>query len=293
MNSEASFHTVDSDARSQLLLNRGEISIKGWPNLRMDRAHIEFPGPAIDIVGMRLRQDDDSRGTMELSGSINPYTPGTPSTLAVQLESFPTTGLLGPEIGRLFSGRIDTLSAEKSNTLTISPDPEDPVAALSVAFHKSAMYGMEINGFPFLLGLARTLEDKWFERPVFENDASGVIRRSDGSIAISDINLENKDRLHVRGNLTASPNRLLSGEIEVGIPETMIQASGSRRMNAIFSPAKQGFRWVTLKISGNANNPADNFTELLDAAATEPDTPATSESPSGNIPSFEDLTRPE
>ena len=69
----------------------------------------------------------------------------------------------------------------------------------------------------------------------------------------------------------------------------MIQTAGNSRLEAMFGPPVDGFRWVSLAISGSANSPTDNFKDLYDAAAASP-APA---APDGGIPSFEDLTRPE
>ena len=286
MNAEASFQPVNASDRAQLLLNRGEISIQGWPKLRMDRSHLEFRDNEVDVVGMRLRHETDTHGTFELSGTVSPYATNRASTLAVQLDAFPTSGIVGPDLGRLFSGRINTFSTAKSNFLSLAPGP-DAASALVITFQKSLTFPFEINGFPFLLGLARTLDDSWFEHPSFEDEVSGELRRSGGSVSLDNLNLENKDRLALRGNLSMSPDRRLSGNLEVGIAEAMIKASGNRRLNSMFGPAKQGFRWLTLKISGSAVSPTDNFIELLDAAAA-PETKATAE----EIPSFEELTRP-
>lgn len=286
MNSEASFHPENAGGRAQLLLNRGEVTINGWPKLRMDRSHVEFRGGEVDVVGMRLHHDSDTRGAFELTGTISPYDPNRASTLSVELESYPTSGILGPEIGRLFAGRIDTVSSAKSNYLTFTPGPViDP--SLAVKFRNTITDPMELNGFPFLFGLSRILEDDWFEHPSFESDADGMIRRTEGKISIGDLNFENKDRMALRGGITVSPNLQISGNLEVGIAVAIITASSNPRLDRMFGPPKDGFRWITLTVSGTAANPSDNFKELFQAASAGQQT-----APASGIPSFEDLTAP-
>ena len=65
----------------------------------------------------------------------------------------------------------------------------------------------------------------------------------------------------------------------------MVQASKSRRTQSMFGPAKEGFRWITIKIGGSVGAPTDNFRELYEAAAS-----AEAAAPEKKIPSFEELT---
>ena len=118
---ECSFYPVTASDRAQLLLNRGDISIHGWPKLRMDRSHIEFRGPEIDVVVMRLRHETDNRGLFELAGTISPYATDRTSTLAVRLEAYLMSGIAGPELGRLISGRIDTRSDAQVELSVVHP----------------------------------------------------------------------------------------------------------------------------------------------------------------------------
>lgn len=285
-NSEASFHPFNSNGRAQLLLNRGEISIVGWPKIRMDRSHIEFRDSHVDVVGMRLLHETDARGLFEISGTITPYEPDRASTLGVHLESYLLSGLVGAELGHLFSGRVDTVESTKSNYLSFSPG-ENPDASLVISFRGSLTSSFELHSFPFLSMLARTLDDKWFEKPLFESDVSGTLRRSDGVVSLADLSFSNKDRMALRGAVTMAENRRLVGSLELGVAEGMISSSKNKRLDSMFGPTNEGLRWVTLKVGGSAAQPTDNFRELYEAAATQVKPVDT-----GEIPTFEELTRP-
>lgn len=287
LNSEATFIPLNPTERPQLLLTRGDITINGWPKFRMDRSHIEFRSAETDIISMRLKHETDSKGAFELSGTVSPHAQNHASTLAVRLESFLISGVAGPQIGRLFSGRINTVPSATSNYLSFTPGP-DPATSLSITFSNPLASPFEVNGFPFLVGLSQTMDDEWFTRPVFDHEIRGLLRRTDGNVSIGDLNLESRGRMAIRGSISMAANLNLSGELEVGIADGMIKSSENRRLSAMFGPSKEGFRWLTLKISGNANTPADNFKNLYDSAATVV-TPA----PSHRIPTFEDLTQPE
>lgn len=285
---EASFVPENSNERPQLLLNRGVISIPGWPKLRMDRSHIEFRGDETDIIGMRFKHETDNMGAFEVSGTVTPFAVDRPSILEVQLESFLVSGIAGEELGRLFSGRIDTLSSAEPNFIAFTPASGlVPSLALSATFRNSVSAPFEVTGFPFLFGLAQTLDDEWFGRPVFDSEVHGVLRRAEGAVSIGNLNLESTGRMAIRGNVSMTTDRNLSGQLEVGVAEGTIKASENQRLDSIFGPPRYGFRWLSLKIGGNATSPADNFKNLYDGA-TATNSPG---SPS-KIPSFEDLTRP-
>lgn len=282
--SEGSFNPDNASGRVQLLLNGGQLVVPGWPKLVMDRSHIEFRGSEVDVVGMRIRHDIDAQGIFELSGTVSPYAANRASTLAIHLEAFQIAGIVGPEFGRLISGRVDTKSSAKSNYLSFTPG-ETPDPSLAIDFSKSLSSPLELNGFPFLFGLSQVLDDEWYARPEFDNDATGVIRRSGGVVTISDLNFENKSWMALRGHVSMAADRRLSGELQVGVAEAMVQASRNRRVKTMFGPATEGFNWITLKIGGTAGAPTDNFRELYEAASN-PETAA----PVNKIPSFEELT---
>ncbi len=285
-NSEATFLPQNPTQRPQLLLTRGQVSITGWPKLRMERSHIELNGLDTDIVSMRLRHETDSRGVFQLTGTVSPHTTNRAATLAVQLESFLLSGIVGPKLDLLFSGRINTAPSNSSNFLTFTPG-QIPASSISVTFGNALASTMNVTGFPFLSGLSQALNDKWFANPAFDSEISGLLRRIDDNINIDDLHLESKGRMALRGSIAVAPNGELSGELEVGIAEGMIKTSENQQLESMFSASKEGFRWITLKIGGNAKAPTDNFKQLYDSAAIqEPPTPIRS------TPSFEELTQP-
>lgn len=286
---EASLYPQNVNGRPQLLLSRGNVSIPGLPPFRLDRAHIEFRGRQTDVVGMRLSNPDDSRGVFELAGTLLPLSPEVPSTLAVRLESFQISNLAGPEFGSLVSGRIDSLASAASNFLTFQPQA-DMDAALAVEFRNSPTGTVTLHGLPFLKALRHLLDDPWFETPQFDDDARGTIRRANDSITLGELNLLGKGRLAIRGNISMNANRQLSGELNVGVAEAMVSAAHNARLDSMLGPVSEGFRWITVKPSGSTAAPSDDFRQQYDAQARPP--AAAIEAADGDVPSFEDLTRP-
>ena len=290
LESEAMFQVDSKNGRPLLLLNRGQIQLPGWPKIKMDRAHIEFRERDIDVISMRVVHESNIRGMMELIGTVSPYATDQPSTLSVRMESFPFSGIGGAELGQLFVGSVDTDSKAKSNHFRFTPGSPDG-ATLDVTFRNALNSSFELQGFPFQTQLAIMLGDDWFEHPVFENESKGSLVRQNAKVTLQDLYFEQKSRMAVRGNLTLADDLRLSGTLEIGLTEAMIKSSGQPKLEAMFGPTEEGFRWLALKIGGSGSKPTDNFLEIVDAARPAKTGPAPEIDQ--KIPSFEDLTTPE
>ena len=287
---EASLSPETVSGRPQLSLYKGALAIDGWPKLRLDRALIEINGTEANIIGLRVLHETENRGALEFSGTVTPYKPDQPSTLAVNLDAFQLSGIIGPALGRLFSGRIDSFPVADSNYLAFQPT-EKTSSSLNVSFRVSPTSKIEVQGFPFLFGLSQTLgEDPWFVHPIFEGNAGGVIHREGGIVTLRDLNMETKGRLALRGEISIAANQTLSGNLQVGLAEAMIADAPTSRLKSMFGPPKDGFRWLTLKLSGPASDPSDNFKELFSAAPLTPRKSPAADDDEGST--FEELTRP-
>lgn len=287
--SEASLNPETVNGRAQLSLYQGDVAIPGWPKLRLDRALVEFRGRETDVVGLRLLHETDNRGRFELSGPVYPYETERLSSLAVALDSFEISGIAGAALGRLVSGRIDSVPVADSNFFSFQPD-ENASPALEIAFQVSPSSRIEIRGFPFLTSLAQAMDDPWFLEPVFESDAGGTLHRKKGVLAFRNLNLQNKGRMAFQGEITMAANQQLSGNLRIGVADAMIGASKNTRLKTMFGPPQDGYRWATLKISGPATAPTDNFKELFTAATTGAQPDPASDGTGGST--FEELTRP-
>jgi len=287
--SEGSFYPSNVNGRPELRLNRGNLSIPGWPVLRMDRALVEFRGHETDVISMRLLHETDESGIFMLSGTVLPFSEESESALVAQMESFQIAGIVGPAMGRFLAGKIDSIPGENTGSLVFpAADPESGV--LTIPFQTSLNSYLQFGGFSFCNALAQTLEDKWFESPVFEQETTGILERRAGAVHIRDLNAESKGRLSIRGDVRIDADKKLSGELEVGVASAMIAAAPTRRLDAMFSEDRGGFRWIKLTLGGSANAPKDDFRDLFEKIEVPP---AKKEVGSESTPpGFEDLTQP-
>ena len=287
LNGRANHFPGSGASVSRLLANRGELAIKDWPKLQVDRGQLEFTDGTVKVLGLRLRSDKESGGTLEFSGKLSPYVVGHASRLSVVASNFPLEEIAGDELGKIFSGRIESDPIAPSELLI--GGGREAIASMSLSFRCTPNSSLALHGLPFLKILSNVLNDDWFEQPVFTGDVIGTLRREGTGVSITDLDLQSRERMAVRGSIRYGSERAYAGVLEIGIAPTVIKASGSRRMDLLFGPPEGNFRWVSLKVSGTAASPADDFEAKYDAAGRG----ATGEKPAGKVPSFEELTLPE
>lgn len=283
---EVSFFPRVEQSVPRLLANRGELTIKDWPKFQLDRAQLEFVDGMVEVLGFRLRSEKDARGALDFSGRIAPRAVNSSSRLSALAENFPLDEVAGPELGKIFSGRIES-DPGATNELMLGNG--EVLSSLALSFRCAPNSSLALHGLPFLKILSNVLNDRWFEHPVFIGDVIGVVKREGGMVAITDLDLQSKERMAVKGSIRYGGERAYAGELEIGVSQTVIKASGNRRLDAIFGPPVGNFRWVSLKVSGSAASPADDFEAKYDKAGRG----ASDEKPAGKVPSFEELTRPE
>ncbi|MDH4445514.1 MAG: hypothetical protein QE267_10360 [Akkermansiaceae bacterium] len=287
--SECSLYPSSSSIPTQLRMNQGELAIPGYPKLHLERALIELQGDNAQIIGMRLSQSADKSGSFDLSGAVSPYEPEHLSTLAVELRSLEISALGFPSLTTFVNGRVDSLPSAISNTLSFLPTAT-PKVTLEVAFQSSADSAITLQGLPFLSNLSTVLKGTWFKQPKFNAKAQGVLLRENNSVTLRELDLESKGRMALTGTISIAEDQTLSGDLQIGIPEVLIDESKSLRLKATFGQARGGYCWVTVTLGGSVRAPKDNFKDLFSDAVIAPlDQPM----PGGSQGStFEELTRP-
>ncbi|MFZ9941039.1 MAG: hypothetical protein ACO3F7_02695 [Luteolibacter sp.] len=271
----------------RLLVNHGDLAFKGWPKLPLDRGQVEFTDGMVEVLGLRVNDPNGSRGMMQFSGKYDSRAVNQTPKLSVVATQFPLEELSGTELGKILSGTIESDPLAPSELLL--GVGEDQSASMLLSFRCAPNASLAMHGLPFLKLLANILNDDWYQHPVFTSDVIGTLRRDGAAVAITDLNLLSRDRMALRGRIRYGRERAYDGVLEIGIAPTVIKASGSRRIDQMFGPPKGNFRWMTLKVSGTAALPADDFEAQFDAVGrTE-----TGGNPSGKVPTFEELTRPE
>jgi len=296
---EASFYPVEGPgSAAQLRLTGGNLRVPFLPELRIDRALIEFRGDEARVHGIRVFNGADELGDFVLSGAFDTVETEEVATLAARVTSFKINGIIGDSMGRLIAGRIDSDPENPANTLRF-PVRNPSHGVLNLEFNASLVAPVIIQGFNFLNDLAILLDDPWFLQPYFDGDVSGTIRRGSGVVEILNLRAEYRNRMSIRGNLRTDRDGRLTGKLDVGLSTVIISAAPTRRLDPAFSDPSGGYRWITLDIGGSAESTTDNFMSQLDNPPVRQDPGAANGADGSPRPSagddagsFENLTRP-
>ncbi len=292
--SEATFKPASKEQRALLRMTRGDLRSHHWPLLELDRAYIEFDDDVVDIIGASFRHPDDERGQIELAGKASPYDHENPSLLGFRAQSFLLSGLIGDSLGKIIEGRIDT-DADAAKAELVLPFDGQTGMKLNADFSSTEDEALVLENLPVLFALSQILGDESLSKPNFSDQASGTLLRQNDLIELSQLDLSTKNRMAIRGSLQQKAGQL-SGRLEVGISPGQIQMSENRALDAMFSDPREGFRWISIKISGTAAAAQDDFSQLyslaLDGLKQRVKGPETSPQSSSGAASFEELTRP-
>lgn len=265
---EVSIYPNSINGNSEIRLTHGAFASTHWPSLKLDRALLELRGQDVEVVSLTLQHAKDDRGTISLNGTLHPLTVDRNSTLSVKAESFLLPSLVGEDLERFISGRVDTRSSAKSNYLSFEPKAKSPIK-LVLDWTNSINSQIDISNFPFLYSLVQATQDSWFERPSFQSQSEGTLRRENDRIVLTGLNLVTRGRMGLKGKVSVDGEKNLSGELKVGLPDSMIRSAASQRLNQIFEEDSiEGFRWVTIRLSGTTDAPKDDFREQYNEAGT-------------------------
>jgi hypothetical protein len=155
---------------------------------------------------------------------------------------------------------------------------------------------ISLSQFKFLGHLSIVLDDRWYELPNFDDEVKLLMSRSGEIVELKKIHLEQRARMIINGSMaTKDAAGNISGSLKVGVPDIIVAASKDRRLDILFSPVKDGYRWVDIELSGSGAAPADNFKDQYQAISltSAPDVKVTPKPKAEGVDSFESLTKPE
>jgi hypothetical protein len=272
-NVEASYLPIKTNKGGEIRLIQGLLKMKGWPSLALDRSYIQVTGRELDVKSLRFQipvtpnQKIQESGSIDLSGTISPLDEDVTHKLSVDLDSFQISHLLGSSLGQFFRGKAITKTDEASNSFQFTPGSEQD-ALLKLNMSNALDSRIALSQFKFLGQLAIALDDRWYELPFFDDEVKLLMKRSSVMIDLEEIYLKQRSRMVVQGSISVKDvNGNISGMINVGIPEIIIAASKNRRLDVLFSPVRDGYRWINLKLGGNSDSPVDNFKEQYQAVS--------------------------
>lgn len=298
-NVEASYLPTRTSKGGEIRLIQGLLKMKGWPPLALDRSYIQVRDRQLDIKNMRFKipavenQKIEDKGTIEISGLISPLDEGVTHRLSVGLDSFQISHLLGDGLGRFFHGKTITDPNETSNSFEFAPGSGKD-ALLKLDLTNALDSRIILSKFKFMGHLAIVLDDRWYELPSFDDEAKLSIEKSGQRADLKQVYFEQRGRMVIEGKVSITDDSgAISGSLRVGIPEIIIAAAKDRRLDLIFSPSKDDYRWIDIQLGGTPAAPLDSFKDIYQAVSltSEPEMKITPKSDGGD--SFDSLIKPE
>lgn len=272
---QATLLTPDDDP-TQVLFRGGELILDGWSPMAVDNGIGQMTKEGFELKSFRIVS---SEGTGELNlTTTGPVRSAHPVELNVEMSDFPIEDIVGSGLGRLLSGAANS----EAGRIVFGNDGRPGVDA-RIKF--SGTSG-SMSGLPVWEGLNGILGKN--VRPEFDA-FQGVFQSSATGMTLQALEWESAGRLRVRGFLELSPDDELSGTLEIGISKELAITATGRKRNNVFSDLKDGYCWVILTVSGDANRPDDDFKNLLENSARPVDERRNERSGGDR---FDELTRP-
>jgi hypothetical protein len=297
LNASVSFYPRDASGRPAIRLKKGAVKfVPSFPEFRLDTALIGVIGRRLDIVDMRLiHPDGESRGTLILSGQVEPVAPGVVSTLDADVEGLELGYLAGAEMGRFLRGSIDTTDTTHSNFVSFNmSEPENPRMVLS--FIGGVRSQMILSQLSFLANLKQIFADPAYDNLILDSGSSGILRIQGSESTLDELDLNVRNRVSIRGTITVASDKALSGRLKVGLPAALVKSNAG--LDATFGGVVDDVRWIEVNLSGTAEAPTDDFEKKVLSHTFGPtpggsSTPTDSPKKQGSAASeFERLTAP-
>ena len=244
---------------SQLILERedgawaftalgGRFLSAGYPEIRLEKLRGRFSSGQwylTSAVGSL-----DNGGIIQASGEF-----GRKSFLRLEWSEVETDQVLPPRWQKRFQG----LAAGNATTV-FQKDA-------SVTEGRVAITDGRIRDVPLLNHLATFTGSPQFRRmPVQEISAD--FRHELGDWDVRNFVLESKGLLRVTGGFRVARDGKLQGKFEVGVaPQVLQWIPGSRER--VFTRKDQGYVWTSMLLEGSTDNPKEDLTPRLLAAARD------------------------
>ena len=278
----------------QLHLDEGVLAVEGWAPFPVDVGILKFGRGVAEITSLRLDRPEGFApqahaydSIFVLKGSV-PLEMGAQATLAAELKEFPLGAMLGQQLGQLFTGTVRNLSSPGSITFTVGENAIDDVTLPFVA------ESISLNRFPFVQDLDEFFPEQGFARLTLLSNTAGVFKKVGSSYLIEDLTGDRYEVLRLRGNVEATKEGALSGQIQLMISRGLLAGNPALENNAFLRSGelRGGFIVAKINLGGTVKYPEDNFRSQLGDVSTSSGQVLPPIENQGLESLFDDLTNP-
>lgn len=242
----------------------GQIVQSGWPVVRVETARLRYQGASLFLTESLLRSGE---GTLAASGEVN-FARG--ADLRVRLDGVDVSPLLTPDWrvrlkGRL-SGEADVHLPLDGGGADNGPPRLDGQSAVALNGTVRLTDG-RLEALPVLDQIAAFTRTQRFRRMPLTQASMVFTRDARGKISAHNVVVESEGLMRIEGTFTIISGRI-SGAFEVGVTPSSLQwIPGSQER--IFTEARGGYLWAPMRLSGPLEQPSEDLTPRLAAAAGE------------------------
>ena len=230
------------------VLESGELSVPGMPAIELQEARLALRNGGGVLRNSRVLVKKG--GQASLSGE---WTADGGSEFHAKLENIVAEPFLPVWWQTRLSGLVQgSLRFQKS------------AAAPETLSGDLRLTGGKLEAFPLLSQLDSFVGSPRF-RQVALKTASAKIKRSAGRTELTELDLDADGILRIQGTVLVE-NGLLNGRLQLGIPAAIIQWLPSAR-STLFGEPRDGYVWTPFTLTGPVDQPVDDLTPRLAAAA--------------------------
>jgi len=231
----------------------------------IDGGHIRLPWsllPAIDLDRVHLRYQNgrfsvtDATASLFKQGRIDASGEWNPTQLHYAVEGtvrgIKCDELLSADWSKRFTGDL-------TSSFNIERRSSGPLATGTLTVKNGVL-----TALPMLDSLAAYADTRRF-RVLTLSEASSDWRWQHGELTITHLLLSSASLVRLEGNLTIC-GRALDGVLRLGLaPGTLAAIPGAETV--VFHPGERGLLWTPLRLSGTLDDPQEDLSERLIAAA--------------------------
>jgi len=254
-----------SEGGWEILLEAGELKWPGLPALELSQSRI-VARPDADVTG-KARVLVKSGGQMALTGG---WTRESGVDMHAQLENVEAKPFLPlwwqSRLRGSMQGNLRFVQSVNSKNGELSGDIK--------------LTGATFEALPLFAQLDKFIQNTRFSQVPLKT-ASFHFSQTAERTEFRDIDLDAGGPLRIVGNMSVKAGSL-RGELKLGISSSLTQWLPETRKK-IFSEAREGYRWIPFEVSGTPEDPKENLSAVLVAAAVENATEVVKDLP-GKLP---------
>lgn len=293
-NSEVAYHVPEPSLPvGNLTLQGGHTRIGSFGAFVVNFASFQLSPEGVRVGNIQLAPESDPEAEIRLIGDNLPpvLTRGGDSELRLRLKKVPSIVVLGLGLGRIVDGVFETPEADNLSGRCFFDVTDLSKLRIEAPIQTTLSSAVSLRGFPFGEVLARNFGDAKLTQPRFGTEGSGSLKRDARGVTIENLSLISQGSLRVTGTLAESTGGELTGELEIGMPESTVLGSPLGAVRAVFSRSDRGYRWAKVRVSGTVKDPRDDFEEQLRGSVTG--AAGSKAAPPDQDEEWEEMTRPD